>query len=61
MALYLRHEALVHEFVERGCNHHSPLEKRLATGSGSQETFINTASEQKELLKNKPCECLVHV
>lgn len=60
-ALYARHEALVEEFTRRGYNHHTPLDAELATGEGSQEAFINTVSEQKEILKNKPCDCLLHV
>ena len=58
-ALYLRHEALVKEFSARGYSHHTPLEKRRATGSGSQKAFINTLKEQKVLLKTKPCDCLL--
>lgn len=60
-ALYLRHEALVKEFSVRGYSHHTPLDKKLARGSGSQKAFINTTKEQKIILKNKPCECLLHL
>jgi hypothetical protein len=60
-ALYNRHEALVKEFSARGYNHHTPLDKRLAIGSASQRIFINTVGEQKVILKQKPCECLLHV
>src|SRR5262245_15340028 len=56
-ALYLRHEALVAEFMKRGWNHHTPLDKRLAKGDGNQKVFINTIKEQKALLNYKPCEC----
>jgi hypothetical protein len=59
-ALYLRHEALVKEFGRRGYQHHSPLDKTLATGSGSQRALLNTATEQKLILTKKPCECLLH-
>lgn len=58
-ALYLRHEALVKEFSNRGYGHHTLLDKRFATGSGSQRVFINTANEQKVILKQKPCECFL--
>jgi hypothetical protein len=56
-ALYLRHEALIIEFTRRGYNHHTPLDENFATGSAQQKTFINTLEEQRELLKQKPCEC----
>jgi len=60
-ALYLRHEALVKEFFQRGYRHHTPLDKRSATGSGSQKIFINTIREQRAILKKKPCDCLLHI
>jgi hypothetical protein len=56
-ALYIRHEALVGEFVKRGYNHLTPLDKRLAVGNGSQHVFINTINEQQKILRKKPCEC----
>ena len=59
-ALYSRHEALVKEFVCRGYKHHTPLENKLAKGKRVQDSFINTVKEQEILLKNKPCECLLH-
>lgn len=60
-ALYLRHETLVEEFSHRGYNHLTPLEKKLAIGLESQDVFINTPSEQEIILKNKPCDCLLHL
>ncbi len=60
-ALYNRHEALVKEFSRREYQHHTPINKRFATGSGSQSAFINTIAEQKVILKQKPCECLLHM
>jgi len=60
-ALYERHQMLVKEFSARGYRHLSPLDKRLAKGNGGQKVFINTVAEQKIILKNKPCECLLHV
>ncbi len=60
-ALYDRHEDLVKEFISRGYKHHTPLDKKLAIGSSKQSIFINTLSEQKVILKNKPCDCLLHV
>lgn len=59
-ALFKRHEALVKEFKRRGYEHHSPLEKKFAKGSKNQKKFINTVKEQKIILKNKPCKCLLH-
>ncbi len=59
-ALYLRHEALVKEFTRRGYKHYSPLNKKFAVGSGSQRVFIDALAKQKVILKNKPCECLLH-
>jgi len=60
-ALYERHESLVAEFSNRGYQHLSPLDKKLAKGMGGQKTFINTIAEQKVILKNKPCDCLLHL
>jgi hypothetical protein len=59
-ALYLRHEALVNEFACRGYRHRTPLDKKFATGFGSQSVFINTIGEQKNILRQKLCECLMH-
>lgn len=60
-ALYNRHEELVEEFSRRGYNHHTPLDERLATGSGTQEVFINSLTEQMDILKQKPCECMLDI
>lgn len=60
-ALYKRHEELVGEFEKRGYKHHTPLDKKKAIGSADQKIFINTAKEQKQILKNKNCECLLHI
>lgn len=59
-ALYQRHQALAEEFAQRGYKHHSPLDKKLAQGQSGQKVFINTIKQQKKILKNKPCECLLH-
>lgn len=58
-ALYLRHEALVEEMQARGYQHHSDLNKHLATGSANQMVFVNSVAEQKELLRQKKCDCKV--
>ena len=60
-ALFARHETLVKEFTRRGYSHHTPLNKKLAEGSKSQKIFINTIKEQKIILKNKSCDCLLHI
>jgi hypothetical protein len=60
-ALYRRHEALVKEFYRRGYQHHTPLDKKLATGKGNQNIFINTLPEQKALLWKKSCPCLLNI
>jgi len=57
--LYQRHQELANEIINRGYNHQSPLDEKLAIGNEKQSIFINTIDEQKELLKNKPCECLL--
>ena len=58
-ALYLRHEKLVQEMCRRGYQHHSPLNKKLAVGSASQKVFINSVHEQRKILQQKPCDCLM--
>lgn len=58
-ALYNRHESLIEEFARRNYNHHTPLNKNLAKGSSDQRVFISTIKEQKVILKNKPCLCLL--
>ncbi|MCC7500280.1 pyrimidine dimer DNA glycosylase [Candidatus Nomurabacteria bacterium] len=58
-ALYLRHEKLVQEMTRRGYEHRSPLNKKWATGSGSQRMFIDSVPNQRVLLTAKPCECLL--
>jgi len=60
-ALYFRHEQLVKEFKRRNYKHKSLLDKKLATGLGGQDVFINTIKEQKSILKEKPCDCLFHI
>lgn len=60
-ALFNRHEGLVEEFSRCGYSHHTPLDEKLAQGSSKQSVFINTISEQKEILKQKPCDCQLHL
>jgi hypothetical protein len=58
-ALFNRHKALVTEMTRRGYNHKSPLERRLARGSHLQRTFIDSPTKQRQLLRNKKCDCNV--
>lgn len=58
-ALYNRHELLVMEMRQRGYNHNSPLDITLAVGDAVQDSLLQTIQEQKEILKNKPCDCFV--
>jgi hypothetical protein len=56
-ALYRRHEALVAEMTRRGYRHASPLDRRLATGTGVQNDFVDPPARQRELLRAKLCGC----
>ncbi|MDD3497915.1 MAG: pyrimidine dimer DNA glycosylase/endonuclease V [Candidatus Moranbacteria bacterium] len=56
-ALYSRHENLAREMEKRGYRHISLLDERLAGGKEKQDVFINTVSEQKEILRRKNCGC----
>lgn len=58
-ALYRRHERLVSEILRRGYRHNSPLDSKLAAGSGTQRIFVNSIREQHQLLRAKPCDCLL--
>ena len=59
-ALYNRHEALLKEMKKRGYQEKTSLDKKLAVGKSKQDVFINTIKEQKDILKNKPCDCLLN-
>ena len=56
-AMYLRHEQLVDEMTKRGYNHHSPLDKRKATGNSVQDVFVDAPSKQVQILREKGCNC----
>lgn len=56
-ALYLRHQMLVEEFLKRGYKHNSPLDKSLAKGKSKQDIFIDSILKQKQILKQKKCNC----
>jgi hypothetical protein len=57
-ALYKRHEKLVIEMHSRDYNHHSPLAAKLARGKERQTAFVHTVKQQKQILKNKKCDCV---
>lgn len=56
-ALYNRHEEEVVEMKKRGYIHRSPLNKKLATGFAKQTIYIDSIKEQKQILKDKNCNC----
>jgi hypothetical protein len=56
-ALFLRHKQLAEEMKKRGYKHKSPLEKKLATGSGKQKKLLDPIERQIEILKSKQCKC----
>ena len=56
-ALYDRHEALVEEMSARGYGHATPLDPSLATGSAVQDVFVDDVPRQRQLLKEKGCDC----
>ena len=56
-ALYMRHEELVKEMHERGYNHHSPLNQKLAVGKSKQDLFVDSIQEQIKNLQQKHCKC----
>jgi hypothetical protein len=59
LALYQRHELLVSEFIHRGYQHHTPLDKKIACGKSYQNMLLDSIAEQKIMLKNKTCDCLL--
>ena len=56
-ALFIRHEKLVVEMIERGYRHMSPLDQRLAKGSSVQDIFLDSVDSQKSILRGKGCSC----
>lgn len=56
-ALYFIHDRLVKEMNRRGYNHHSPLDKRKATGLAHQTDFVDSVEQQIHLLRKKGCNC----
>ena len=58
-ALYLRHEMLATEMINRGFKHQSPLDKRKATGIAKQNEFVDSIQDQIQILRKKNCFCKV--
>lgn len=58
-ALSKRHEQLIKEMKKRGYKHLSLLDKKLAKGQAIQKVKLQSISEQKSILKQKPCGCFV--
>jgi len=56
-ALFNRHEDLVMEMTSRGYNHKTPLNKSLAMGEFVQIHYVHSPSQQREILKEKKCQC----
>lgn len=58
-ALYRRHDLLVDEMIRRGYNHHSVLDKKLASGSKTQNDYVDSYESQIQILRHKHCACKV--
>lgn len=58
-ALYRRHDLLVAEMIRRGYNHHSVLDKKMASGSKIQTDYVDSYENQIKILKHKRCSCKV--
>ncbi len=58
-ALYNRHDLLVDEMKNRGYNHRSDLDKRLASGLKKQNKYVNSVKDQIKILKGKKCKCMI--
>ncbi|WP_100181907.1 pyrimidine dimer DNA glycosylase/endonuclease V [Candidatus Nitrosotenuis aquarius] len=58
-ALYHRHDLLVSEMIRRGYNHNSNLDKRLASGTRTQNDFVDSYQDQIKILRQKNCACEV--
>ncbi|MCM8780600.1 MAG: pyrimidine dimer DNA glycosylase/endonuclease V [Candidatus Omnitrophica bacterium] len=59
LALYFRHQSLAKEMKKRGYIHKSNLERRFASGSRIQSSFVDSHKRQREILRNKNCGCKV--
>lgn len=58
-ALFARHQNLVKEMKNRGYNHYSDLDIKLAKGKPLQDFFLSSHDEQMKILKGKNCTCEV--
>jgi hypothetical protein len=50
---------LIEEMRCRGYNHNSKLDHRLASGIKEQSIFVDSRKKQKDILRNKRCNCKV--
>jgi hypothetical protein len=58
-ALFARHGLQVVEMLRRGYRHHSPLQRRFASGRARQDRLLDSPRRQRELLRRKGCACRV--
>ena len=58
-ALYNRHEELAKEMNDRGYNHQSPLNQKLAVGKSKQDLFVDSIPDQIKNLQLKHCKCKI--
>lgn len=58
-ALYSVHGSIVAEMTRRGFKHGSDLPEAEATGSGEQDTLIDSVAGQRRILKARGCGCRV--
>ena len=58
-ALFLFHERIAAEMLARGYRHQSPLDRKRATGSAVQNEMVDSMARQREILREKGCDCRV--
>jgi hypothetical protein len=56
-ALFIVHEEIVQEMRARGYDHRSPLDETLARGDRVQTAFVDPPARQREILRQKGCNC----
>ena len=55
-----RHDLLAEEMLNRGYNHKSKLPAKLAKGTRTQNTYVDSIKGQINILKRKRCGCKVY-
>lgn len=58
-ALWLRHQEQAEELYRRGYKHNSPIDVGYNFQFARQDQFLNTIKEQKQILREKGCDCKV--